>query len=419
LKAIYDAGGPAVEWGEAGGGGGSSYSAGNGIAISDDAISVKVDGTTINNNRTSWNQMGEAYTNSITIQDTCDNTSSLLIGPAKYDYSTETYVLDWTVSFWRNGSQPQYAGFYRIDLNSDSTWVLPSGWDYRLNNQQVNLYAASTDGTTMGTTITLPLYKGLSTASSDWIRYDSSRGTTLPRYVYVYLTDANVTALSTCNTLNFGVDRYGAITTMLTAKPTGASFANTGSRMVWPCYVQVTGQLGLYDSGSNEYDVRIPKSYKYNIEWGPMYDVLRTVRNVSVGAGTVATFYLDYNTSTGGTSYKIPDTWGVGVFFIELLISDQAGVAPTKGWNIQVSYADNENNTYNLYRQTIQADANPLASTNKLSLAIPVMSQNITYVHPDNASHFYTFRVDISCDDTSLAYTYSARLSATGGVRVN
>jgi hypothetical protein len=147
--------------------------------------------------------------------------------------------------------------------------------------------------------------------------------------------------------------------------------------------------------------------------------VLQTVRNVSVGAGTVATFYLDYNTSTGGTSYKIPDTWGVGVFFIELLISDQAGVAPTKGWNIQVSYADNENNTYNLYRQTIQADANPLASTNKLSLAIPVMSQNITYVHPDNASHFYTFRVDISCDDTSLAYTYSARLSATGGVRVN
>lgn len=47
LKAIYDEGGPAVEWAE----GGSDYSAGTGVAISDQgAISVKIDGSTITTN---------------------------------------------------------------------------------------------------------------------------------------------------------------------------------------------------------------------------------------------------------------------------------------------------------------------------------------------------------------------------------
>lgn len=384
LKAIYDAGGPAVEWGEAPNavpavgendnakvltatysegtgsyawatpsGGESSYSAGEGIAISVDTISAKVDGTTLTNNKSSVSQSGIASSKAVFIQNSCDNASSLLIGPANYDYSTEAWFLDWTLSFWRNGSEPQNAGFYRIDLKSDSTWVLPSGWYYRLEGQQVKLYAASTDGTTMSTPIALPLYKEPSTDSANRIVYSASQGTTLPRYVYVYVTDADVAAFRTCNTLNFGVDRYGSDTTMLTAKPTDATL---GTYMDWICYVQITGQLGLYDSGSNEYDVRIPKSYKGNIAWSPMYDVLQIVRNVSVSAGNVATFYLDYNTSYGGTDYKIPDTWGVGVFFIDLLISDQSGVAPTKGWNVQVSYSDNDGNTYELYRQAIPAD---------------------------------------------------------------
>lgn len=47
LKAIYDEGGPAVEWAA----GGSDYSAGTGVAISDQgAISVKIDGSTITTN---------------------------------------------------------------------------------------------------------------------------------------------------------------------------------------------------------------------------------------------------------------------------------------------------------------------------------------------------------------------------------
>lgn len=47
LTAIYDEGGPAVEWAE----GGSDYSAGTGVAISDQgAISVKIDGSTITTN---------------------------------------------------------------------------------------------------------------------------------------------------------------------------------------------------------------------------------------------------------------------------------------------------------------------------------------------------------------------------------
>lgn len=47
LKAIYDEGGPAVEWAE----GGSDYSAGTGIEISEQgAIGVKIDGSTITTN---------------------------------------------------------------------------------------------------------------------------------------------------------------------------------------------------------------------------------------------------------------------------------------------------------------------------------------------------------------------------------
>lgn len=45
LTAVYDAGGPAVEWAEAQGG--DSYTAGDGIDISEGEISAKVDGTTI------------------------------------------------------------------------------------------------------------------------------------------------------------------------------------------------------------------------------------------------------------------------------------------------------------------------------------------------------------------------------------